>query len=268
MLNFLGVSHTGKICTIKDIFVLTFLSLGIGLVGIPAWSQNTDTSLIHLSLPTTIVEKPVEKQTKTFQIRFASASDIVNMAFPLLNPTGRMSRDDRTNLLIVVDTPDVIKKIEELVNAVDIPLDTVIIPIKFADVQDVARVITKASPRAKINVDTKMNSIIITDIPSNMTQIKLLIEQMESSLVNQTQMGLDCSIIKVTLDDKHSTGLDWSKCPYIRKSDNISAIYLENVDSIIEYVCENIESNTVILIMSNGGFENIHKRLAQKLGIG
>jgi len=153
------------------------------------------------------------------------------MVLPLLTPTiGRITRDDRINMLIVVDTVEAIKKIEELISSVDIPLETLIIPIKFADVQDVARVILKASPRSKINVDTRMSSIIITDLPSNNAQLKSLIGQMESALVNQPQQGLDCSIVKVTLDEKHKAGIDWSKCPFIGKSEGSSSILLENAD--------------------------------------
>ncbi len=173
---------------------------------------------------------PVEKQTKTFQIKYTTVADVQPMAQSLLSPTGRITSDPRTNLLIVVDVASAIKKIEDLIESVDIPLETAIIPVKFADVQDVARELISANPRLKINVDPKTSNLLITDIPTKIDQVKTLVEQMESSYTNKPQTGLDCSIIKVILDDKHNTGIDWSKCPFAGKSDISSAILLENME--------------------------------------
>jgi len=191
--------------------------------------QPTDTSVEQLSVSVASAV-PAEKQTKIFQIKYTSVSDILNMVQTQLSPTGKITKDDRTNLLIVVDTPATIKKIEDLIASVDIPLETAIIPIKFADVQDVARELLSTNPHLKINVDTRTSNLLITDIPSKIAQIRALVEQMESSYVNKPQIGLDCSVLKVALDSKHDTGIDWSKCPFIGKSDSSSAILLENLD--------------------------------------
>lgn len=191
--------------------------------------QPMDTSVEQLSV-SAVSAVPVEKQTKIFQIKYTSVGDMQNMVQTLLSPTGKLTKDDRTNLLIVVDTPATIKKIEDLIASVDIPLETAIIPIKFADVQDVARELLSTNPRLKINVDTRTSNLLVTDIPSKIAQVTTLVAQMESSYINKPQTGLDCSVLKVTLDSKHNTGIDWSKCPFIGKSDSSSAILLENLD--------------------------------------
>ena len=43
------------------------------------------------------------------------------------------------------------------------------------------------------------------------------------------------------------------------------ALYFENTDLIIEYLKANTVSGDVILVMSNGGFDNIHERLLETL---
>ena len=45
------------------------------------------------------------------------------------------------------------------------------------------------------------------------------------------------------------------------KSRGIAARYFENTESIIEHVAGTVKSGDVVLIMSNGGFDNIHERL-------
>ena len=40
---------------------------------------------------------------------------------------------------------------------------------------------------------------------------------------------------------------------------------IPNADEIVKYVAENASSGDVILIMSNGGFDNIHEKLLEEL---
>ncbi len=43
------------------------------------------------------------------------------------------------------------------------------------------------------------------------------------------------------------------------------AHYFEDTDAIIDFLCQNAVQNDLILIMSNGGFDNIHEKLLKKL---
>ncbi|KJR43540.1 UDP-N-acetylmuramate:L-alanyl-gamma-D-glutamyl-meso-diaminopimelate ligase [Candidatus Magnetoovum chiemensis] len=45
----------------------------------------------------------------------------------------------------------------------------------------------------------------------------------------------------------------------------IQAFYFEETDTIIDFLVKESKSGDLILIMSNGGFDNIHKRLLEKL---
>jgi len=56
---------------------------------------------------------------------------------------------------------------------------------------------------------------------------------------------------KQLVDDLNRRGLD--------------AHYFENTDEIIAFIINDARSGDVILVMSNGGFDNIHERLLEKL---
>ncbi|MFO8084652.1 MAG: UDP-N-acetylmuramate:L-alanyl-gamma-D-glutamyl-meso-diaminopimelate ligase [Desulfobacterales bacterium] len=49
------------------------------------------------------------------------------------------------------------------------------------------------------------------------------------------------------------------------KTQGKNACYFPDTDSIIKFLVGNVKSNDVILIMSNGGFDNIHQRLLDDL---
>jgi UDP-N-acetylmuramate: L-alanyl-gamma-D-glutamyl-meso-diaminopimelate ligase len=49
------------------------------------------------------------------------------------------------------------------------------------------------------------------------------------------------------------------------KDKSINANYFKNKDEIVEYLKKNTKEGDVILIMSNGGFNNIYDKLVEAL---
>ncbi len=48
-------------------------------------------------------------------------------------------------------------------------------------------------------------------------------------------------------------------------ADNTNFAEVKDVDKIVEHVCSNIRTNDQIIIMSNGAFGGIHKKIAERL---
>ena len=228
-----------KYLSLKSALNIACILLGGLLLSGIAYSQTADTSLLSLStssisaapvVPTPPPPKETEK-TKIYSLKYAKAIDVSRIVQTLLSSKGKITGDDRTNLLVIVDNPENLEQIDQLINMVDVQLETVIIPIKFGDADDIYRLISRnINSKATLSVDQRMNSIIITDNPQGIAQVKNMIEQVEKELKNRTQVGLDCSIIKLTLGDSHSTGIDWNQCPYPRKGETGTAFYMQNMD--------------------------------------
>jgi UDP-N-acetylmuramate: L-alanyl-gamma-D-glutamyl-meso-diaminopimelate ligase len=43
------------------------------------------------------------------------------------------------------------------------------------------------------------------------------------------------------------------------------AEYIPKVDDIVEFITKNAKSGDVILVMSSGGFDSIHRKILEKL---
>jgi UDP-N-acetylmuramate: L-alanyl-gamma-D-glutamyl-meso-diaminopimelate ligase len=43
------------------------------------------------------------------------------------------------------------------------------------------------------------------------------------------------------------------------------ALYFEDTEAIIEYLADTTKPDDVVFVMSNGGFDNIHERLLERL---
>lgn len=79
-------------------------------------------------------------QTKLFEIRFAKAKDLVttlnNSVGALLSSRGRVMADDRTNSLIVQDTPHVLSSIEQALVQLDKKAKQVVIEARMVTIRD------------------------------------------------------------------------------------------------------------------------------------
>jgi len=62
----------------------------------------------------------LESESKLFQLRFASASDMLQIVQKLLGPESTILTDQRTNSMIVVSSPANIKRVEEVINQLDV----------------------------------------------------------------------------------------------------------------------------------------------------
>ena len=49
------------------------------------------------------------------------------------------------------------------------------------------------------------------------------------------------------------------------RAKGVDCFYFEDTDSIIDFLCKHAEKGDLLLIMSNGGFDNIHDRLLERL---
>ncbi len=121
---------------------------------------------------------PSKVITKVFRPDHVKASELEKAIRPMLTQgISRVTADDRTNKLIIVDLPEVIERIERLIREIDVQLFTRVFYIRFANVADIAQKIEsyKSDP-GRIEVDEKTHQIIVTDLLSNIKKMELLID--------------------------------------------------------------------------------------------
>lgn len=86
------------------------------------------------------IEELAPLESRSLQINYAKATDIATLlgaeANSLLSPRGRVSVDQRTNKLLIQDTPDVIDRIAALVTELDIPVRQVMIDSRIVVARD------------------------------------------------------------------------------------------------------------------------------------
>ena len=97
---------------------------------------------------------------------------------------------------------------EDVIQELDVPIETKEFVLKFAKVSEVAeevrKVLTKEVGRVKIN--TEDNSLIVTDRLLKIEEISKLIQEVD--LIGK-KIHMDIKVLQIILSDEHETGIDW-----------------------------------------------------------
>ncbi len=87
-------------------------------------------------------------------------------------------------------------------------LATEVFPLNYAKAKEVPDVIKEMlSDRGKVKFDERTNTVIVTDIPTNLFQIKRVIERVDQ---RTPQVTISSKIVETKLDKNENLGIDWT----------------------------------------------------------
>ncbi|MFH0731902.1 MAG: secretin N-terminal domain-containing protein [Candidatus Omnitrophota bacterium] len=88
------------------------------------------------------------------------------------------------------------------------PLKTEVFNISYGKSKDIAESIKEmVSERGSVKHDTRSNTIIVTDIPTNVYKIGQIITKLDAPT---PQVYIDAKIVETVLDDDETLGIDWT----------------------------------------------------------
>lgn len=89
------------------------------------------------------------------------------------------------------------------------PLEARIVSLNYAKAQDVKTVLEPiVSKQGRIQVDTRSNTLIITDTPASLTKIVPLVEQLDTQT---PQVLIEAKFVETTKNPKKDLGINWSQ---------------------------------------------------------
>ena len=87
-------------------------------------------------------------------------------------------------------------------------LTTEVYSLQYATATEVSESIKEMlTDRGKIKFDERTNVVIVTDIPTNLYKISLIVEKLD---MRTQQVFIEAKIIETRLDDSERLGIDWS----------------------------------------------------------
>ena len=122
-------------------------------------------------------------------LEYTTADNVVRELKALKSRLGNIISDDRTNSVILLDTPASIKVMEAAIKQLDIPIETKVYELTYTPAKSLEEMIkTIVSKSGTLYVDDLTNKIILTDIPEAIRQANLIIEEYDKPQYLQTKV--------------------------------------------------------------------------------
>jgi type II secretory pathway component GspD/PulD (secretin) len=150
-----------------------------------------------------------KKKIKSVSLKYANAMDLSQSLNQMKTNIGRVIVDGRSNTVILIDTPQKIKEMEDFIHKADILIETQIFNLKYAQADKISpsvqEVLTKGV--GSVKVDARTNKIAVTDSRNKLEEVSRLIAAFDEKT---RQVVIDAQIVEINpLKDQFSMGVDW-----------------------------------------------------------
>ncbi|MGE5197907.1 MAG: secretin N-terminal domain-containing protein [Deltaproteobacteria bacterium] len=148
------------------------------------------------------------KQPRIIQLKYAKAANLLKSLNMAKTNVGKVIADENSNTLILLDTPEKLEEMEELIKNMDLPLETRVFSLNYAQADKlnakIQREITKGV--GIVRIDERTNKIAITDYPQKLDAIAEIVRAFDEKT---PQVLIDAQIIEISPSDKFEMGVDW-----------------------------------------------------------
>ncbi|MFH1338987.1 MAG: TonB family protein [Candidatus Omnitrophota bacterium] len=150
-----------------------------------------------------------QKQLLTLSVKYAKVTNLMQVLNQVKSNIGIVAIDEPSNTLIIMDTPDKLNQMKQVVKDLDQPLETKVFNLNYAQAEDInskiQELVTKGIGSARI--DERTNRIVVTDYPEKLSEIQKVIDAFDEK---SRQVLIDAQIVEITPErDEFKMGVDW-----------------------------------------------------------
>ena len=150
-----------------------------------------------------------KKLTKIINLKYAKAANLSNPLNQIKSNIGKIIIDEISNSLILVDTPEKIREMEDFIKNIDVTVQTMVFGLNYASAEKLSakiqEVITKGV--GSVKVDERTNKLAVTDYPKKLEEVAGVISAFDEK---PSQVLIDAQIIEISPSDKFEMGVDWN----------------------------------------------------------
>ena len=155
-------------------------------------------------------ERFINLQTKVFTLSNTDVADLKRILFSMKTARGKIETNEKNNQVIVTDTPEKVKEIENALKELDQQAEVKQYKLLYSKAKDVEPKILQIIPKEKgdVYIDERTNSIVIRATPVILKNIDNFIGGWDSQ---HKQVLIEAMILEVTLDETTKLGIEWEQ---------------------------------------------------------
>ncbi|NTV30125.1 MAG: type II secretion system protein GspD [Candidatus Omnitrophica bacterium] len=195
---------------LKDISVLDALRVIVDAYG---WAFIEEGDIIKVMTAQEYEERLGEKfgrplTSRIYNLHYGNTATVSAMLNQIKSPQGKVLGDEKSNTMVLMDTPAKLTEMDEIIKRLDVQTETAVFDLSYATAKDVSAQITPmlTSSLGVIKTDDRSNRLIVTDTARVLEQVRNLIKTFDS---RHKEVLIQAKIVQVVLDDEHKMGVDW-----------------------------------------------------------
>ena len=153
-------------------------------------------------------EQTEKLASQVFFLSNVKAEDLRQVLNSIKSTRGRVEINTMSNQVVVTDSPEKIKEIEQAITILDRKLVTRIYNLSYGDAKEIAGKLSELLPKneAEVVVDERTNSLVISAIAQTIDKIDLMVKNWDK---RADQVFIEAKIIQISLDKSNGLGIDW-----------------------------------------------------------
>ncbi len=149
------------------------------------------------------------REVKVFRLKYAIPERAFAMVENLKSGVGNIVVDEESGTVLIIDTPDDIKRMQETLEVLESKGEIEVIPLNYAEAKGIQERLMPELDGKKVGsivADESSNSVIVRALPDRMTDVKELI----AALDKKTKQALiDTKIVQLSLRDNFEAEIRW-----------------------------------------------------------
>lgn len=156
-----------------------------------------------------------QRQVEMVDLKYADPQRVVSTLDQMNGDTGLIVADTVTGTLILIDRPEKIKAMKDVIARTDVETsiranatETRTFPLQYAEVDTVAAEVTQLLTEkvGSIRTDKRTKTIMVTDLPGVMKNVSRLVAVFDRK---PKQVFIEAKVVEVSLSDDYSMGINW-----------------------------------------------------------
>ncbi len=172
------------------------------------YSVNDGIITVYSYQDTQQQERFVNLQTKVITLNYTDVADLKRILLSMKTARGRIETNEKSNQVIITDTPEKVKEVEEALMQLDQQTEIKKYKLLYSKAADMEEKLTQLIPKEKgdVYIDDRTNSIVVRATPVILKNIDNFIEGWDSQ---HKQVMIEAMIVEITLDDTMKFGIEW-----------------------------------------------------------
>ncbi len=150
------------------------------------------------------------RQYKSIKLKCAKPKAVFDVLSGLKSDIGKIIVDEASGTVILIDIPEKIKLMQNTAVDLDMPLETYIFDLGYANTEKIETYLSAALTEGvgSVIVDERTGKVVVSDLPKKMKKIKQMIKALDEET---QQVFIEAEIVQITLNKEYQKGINWEQ---------------------------------------------------------